>query len=115
MTVDEIRAELAKQGKIALIWSVEDVLTVRENLTTDEAMLVLVAIEHEHDASLGVNWDDLEAVADDLFPDNQERESCRCRECGEPMFIEDDGVSHHGAPDEIDHDADADHVAIADH
>lgn len=35
-----------------------------------------------------------------------------CRECGDPCFVGDDGVSHHGTPDEIDHDADAVHVAI---
>ena len=38
----------------------------------------------------------------------------RCVECGGPMFVEDSGVSHHGEPDSIDHDADADHVAVAD-
>lgn len=39
-----------------------------------------------------------------------------CRECAAPMFIQSDGVSHHvgDAADGIDHDADADHVAVAD-
>ena len=41
------------------------------------------------------------------------KEKLVCQECGEPMFIESDGVSHHGTPDEIDYDADADHVALA--
>lgn len=38
-----------------------------------------------------------------------------CRECGEPMFIEENGVSHHegGSLDGIDYDRDADHVAVA--
>ena len=38
-----------------------------------------------------------------------------CRECGEPMFIEGNGVSHHegGGMDGIDYDRDADHVAVA--
>jgi len=38
-----------------------------------------------------------------------------CRECGEPMFIEENGVSHHegGGLDGIDYDRDADHVAVA--
>jgi hypothetical protein len=35
-----------------------------------------------------------------------------CRECGAAMFITETGVAHHGAPDEIDYDADADHVAL---
>ena len=38
-----------------------------------------------------------------------------CRECGKPMFIEDNGVSHHegGGLDGIDYGLDLDHVAIA--
>ena len=38
-----------------------------------------------------------------------------CTECAEPCFVDDDGVSFHSSedsPDGIDHDADADHVAI---
>lgn len=35
-----------------------------------------------------------------------------CTECGEAMFTTDTGVNHHGTPDEIDHDADGDHVAL---
>jgi hypothetical protein len=40
-----------------------------------------------------------------------------CRECGNPMCITSAGVSHHlldEISDEVDHDADADHVAIQD-
>lgn len=29
------------------------------------------------------------------------------------MFIDSNGVSYHGEPDGVDHDADADHVAVA--
>jgi hypothetical protein len=73
MTDDEIRAVLAKQGKVAIIWCVGDVQSVRENLTDDEAMQVLEAAERDHDAGVGINWDTLESIADELFPDNQER------------------------------------------
>lgn len=37
-----------------------------------------------------------------------------CHECGEPMFTTEDGVSHHGADGDVDHDADGAHVAIDD-
>jgi hypothetical protein len=39
-----------------------------------------------------------------------------CIECGEPMFIEPEpsGVSHHDEPDDINYDADNDHVAVSD-
>ena len=35
-----------------------------------------------------------------------------CTECGGPAFLTETEVSHHGYPDDIDHDADARHVAI---
>ena len=39
-----------------------------------------------------------------------------CRECGEEMWIEENGVSHHwgNTIDDIDYDLDADHVAYGD-
>ena len=42
-------------------------------------------------------------------------EEMLCRECGERMFIEDNGVSHHegGGLDGIDYRLDLDHVAVA--
>ncbi len=42
-------------------------------------------------------------------------EEVLCRECGKPMFIEDNGVSHHegGGLDGIDYTLDLDHVAVA--
>ena len=39
------------------------------------------------------------------------RES-RCAVCGESMFVDSDEVSYHGTSDSIEHDRDADHVAI---
>lgn len=39
-----------------------------------------------------------------------------CRECGAPMLIDESGVSYHvseDTPDGVDHDADADHVAVS--
>lgn len=44
-----------------------------------------------------------------------EPDEMSCRECGEPVFVTDCGVSHHaggGGMDGIDHDRDGDHVAI---
>lgn len=38
-----------------------------------------------------------------------------CYECGEPMMLDENEVSHHlDADGNIDHDADADHVALDD-
>ncbi len=44
--------------------------------------------------------------------DGEEIDGDECDECGEPMFTTDTGVTHHGEPDEIDYDADADHTAV---
>ena len=38
-----------------------------------------------------------------------------CRECGKPMTIVDEALSHHTLEGAIDYEADAHHVAIHDH
>lgn len=53
---------------ISIIWSTEDVLGVRPDLTEEQADAVLDALEGNHDASVGINWDAIEAAADDMFP-----------------------------------------------
>lgn len=45
----------------------------------------------------------------------EEEDFLCCRECGKEIWISSSGVAHHrndDSPDAIDHDADADHVAI---
>lgn len=42
----------------------------------------------------------------------QEQRGARCAECGEELFVTATGVAHHGTPEEIDYDADGDHVAL---
>ena len=47
----------------------------------------------------------------------QDENEDECTECGEPMFVTDEGIAHHrdeDAPDGIDHDADEDHVPLRD-
>lgn len=57
-----------KEFGIQITWSIEDVLSVREDLTEDQAEEVLEAVEHNHNASIGVNWDVIEGQANYLFP-----------------------------------------------
>lgn len=59
---------LAPDGTVAIHWSFEDVQSVREDLSDDNAMDVLLSAVRGHDASIGINWDVLEAVADSMFP-----------------------------------------------
>lgn len=41
-------------------------------------------------------------------------EANECTECGGSMFLTETGIAHHGESlDSIDHDLDADHVALA--
>ncbi|MCC6970554.1 MAG: hypothetical protein IT434_10065 [Phycisphaerales bacterium] len=62
-----IHEMLATQHQIAIVWSIEDVHEVRPDLTNEQAWLVLQACKKCHDASVGVTWDTIEIIADDLF------------------------------------------------
>lgn len=58
---------------VAIIWSVVDVQSVRPDLTDEQALEVLKNVKSKHDADIGVNWDTLRIVADNLYPkDNNE-------------------------------------------
>ena len=58
---------LMSRRQIASIWSVDDVLEIRPDLTEDEAWDVLQAVEDDHDANVGICWDVLEYHATCLF------------------------------------------------
>ena len=68
----DIHAQLAQRKQVAAIWSIEDVQQVRPDLTDDQAWQVLLAVERQHDAELGINWQTLECVAEDLCGDAPE-------------------------------------------
>lgn len=50
------------------VWSTEDVLSVRPHLTPAQAKEVLDFSVDKHDATIGINWEVLEAIADALYP-----------------------------------------------
>lgn len=54
--------------EIAIIWNIEDVQSIRPDLTHKQASIVLQQLKEVHDASIGINWDTIEVVADNLFP-----------------------------------------------
>lgn len=54
--------------EIAITWHIEDVQGVRSDLTDQQASDVLIHLKKNHDATVGINWDTLEIVADILFP-----------------------------------------------
>jgi hypothetical protein len=53
--------------KIGIVWSIDDVLSVRPNLSKEQASHVLIHLKKHHDATVGINWDVIEAAADELF------------------------------------------------
>jgi hypothetical protein len=69
---DEI-AKVSKQiASIAVKWCVEDVQSIRPDLTDEQAGAVLQAADRCHNAEVGINWDVLRFHADDLFPEEDE-------------------------------------------
>ncbi len=54
--------------RIAILWSVEDVLSVRPDLSKKKARAVLKAVERGHDCEYGVTWDTIKDTADAMFP-----------------------------------------------
>lgn len=55
---------LEERGQIAIVWDVDDIRTVADEmeaeLTYEECMTILRRIDHDFDASIGVNWDVLD-------------------------------------------------------
>jgi hypothetical protein len=65
----------AERKEIAKVWMVEDVLSIRPDLTEEQAWEVLQVAERRHDATIGINWDVLDYHAQSLFgeaPDDPE-------------------------------------------
>jgi hypothetical protein len=69
-----IRELLAKHRSIAAIWSIEDVQGVRPHLTEEQAWEVLEQVGDIHDAEWGINYTTLETVADDLYPEPDDKQ-----------------------------------------
>jgi hypothetical protein len=54
--------------EIAIIWNIEDVQSIRPDLTDYQASDVLNYLKDNHDANSGINWGTIEVVTDNLFP-----------------------------------------------
>jgi hypothetical protein len=53
-------------------WHVEDVQSIRPDLSDDEAENVLEVVADNFDANYGINWDVLTYWADELYPMDEE-------------------------------------------
>jgi hypothetical protein len=68
LTLAQIEAILIRRGYIVTLWSIEDVQTVRPDLTDAQCRKVLERCQRYHDAEIGLNFPLIEMHADDLFP-----------------------------------------------
>ena len=58
---------LGNPDKISIVWSTEDVLCVRPDLNKEEARKVLYELDHSHDATIGINWEVIDIIAEGMF------------------------------------------------
>ena len=63
----DIRSYQARKHQIAVVWSIEDVQSIRAELNDQQAWEVLNAANRHHDATIGINWDVLACHAEILF------------------------------------------------
>lgn len=52
--------------EIAIYWHIDDVKEVAPDLTDDQAREVLRRAKHNHNATIGISWDVLDTIADDV-------------------------------------------------
>ncbi|MBI1331454.1 MAG: hypothetical protein GC165_01090 [Armatimonadetes bacterium] len=72
--IEEALALLAKHRCIGIIWSIEHVQIVRDDLSDDQCWEVLERCECHHDAGVGIDLDLIKTHADFLFPQKQEED-----------------------------------------
>ncbi len=62
--------------EITITWHIEDIQSIRADLTDQQASDVLIHLKENHDATVGINWDTIETVADILFPSEESEIEC---------------------------------------
>ncbi len=69
-TLDELNewVNILEKHTVMFTWTIEDVQGIREDLNNEQAFQVLEQCENNHDADIGMNWDTIEIVADEMFP-----------------------------------------------
>ncbi len=72
LTIEQIHEALKLQGYVASLWHIEDVQSVRPDLTAEQSMEVLERCIDKMDAEMGINWLLIETIAEDMFPEPEE-------------------------------------------
>jgi hypothetical protein len=70
-TID-IDAYHAERREIVVVWCIEDVQSIRSDLTDDQCWEVLKNTKRYHDATVGISWEVLACTAQILFGDAPE-------------------------------------------
>jgi hypothetical protein len=70
---------------ISIVWDIEDVKSLDGDLSDDQALGILLTAEHQHDASIGVNWDVLQYWIDEF------RAGKYCPKYGDPVLPDEQG------------------------
>lgn len=58
-----------ERKEIGVVWMIDDVTSIRPDLTEEQAWAVLLEADRYHDATIGINWDVLHYHAQSLFGD----------------------------------------------
>lgn len=53
-----------KLDRISIVWCIEDIQSVDDTISNEDARTILQAIKEGHDATIGVNWEVLEYYVD---------------------------------------------------
>lgn len=59
--IEHLKAKDPEETICMVIWLKEDVQSQGEGVSDEEAVNILDAMENDHDASLGITWDTIEA------------------------------------------------------
>lgn len=54
------------QDTISITWHIDDVLQVDDTLTKSQAKQVLHLLKHNHDGTVGINWDVIEQTIEQV-------------------------------------------------
>ena len=55
-------------NSIAIIWCIDDVKSIREDLNDEQCLDVLNYADRKHDASMGITYETLTCIANYLYP-----------------------------------------------
>jgi hypothetical protein len=64
-----------EQDTCTIVWHIEDILSVRPDLSNEQARKLLRQLKNNHDASIGINWDVIDIYAETAFPIVEEAKS----------------------------------------